>query len=150
MRTSSAGYLSGSSLCARKGVFSEQLRPLLHHYASRDGAFRRTAPPHVKSFFRYDADDLRRVHWFMSGSHNLSKPAWGQLVTPKSSNRRLMLIHSFELSVLVIPSEHGGAVPCYVPFRLPPEPYAAGDRPWTLDEAHLELDVLGEKYIPEK
>ena len=146
VRRSNAGYMSGSALCARRAAFSDRVRPMLCHYRSPDGRFRADAPPHIKTFLRYNPKDPRQVYWMLSGSHNLSKAAWGQLVQPRGSPSKKLLIHSFEISVLLFPEAPSLQPPCRIPYLIPPPHYSPADLPWVQDQAHLELDRFGQSW----
>eukprot|EP00966_Prymnesium_polylepis_P047445 1098483-Prymnesium_polylepis.1 len=65
---------------------------------------RAEAVPHLKSFTRCSSS--LELPWVLTGSHNMSKAAWGQL---SDDQRALKKIRSFELSVLVLPSHFAAA-----------------------------------------
>ena len=55
--------------------------------------------PHIKSYCRYQG---QRLAWLLTGSHNTSKAAWGNLESLGPGASQLRLWH-FELSVLLLP-----------------------------------------------
>ena len=95
--------------------------------------------PHIKTWTRVSSDG-RDVRWSLLTSANLSGGAWGQ----RQKNDTQLFVMHWELGVLVTPSTAGGAlettqapnggVAVPLPFRLPAEPYRAGDRPFKWDE----------------
>lgn len=56
------------------------------------------AMPHIKTYTRFSKSG--NLAWVLLGSHNLSKAAWGTL----QKNKTQLMIRSYELSVLFIPS----------------------------------------------
>lgn len=64
------------------------------------------AMPHIKTFARYSSQNLA---WFLLTSSNLSKAAWGAL----QKNNSQLMIRSYELGVLFLPSkQHGCSFSC--------------------------------------
>eukprot|EP00892_Ulva_mutabilis_P008980 jgi/Ulvmu1/6454/UM003_0084.1 len=90
------GWSAGLSV---PGYAHNVRKPFLRALWSRWGAAlgpRSRAMPHIKSFCRYSGDE---VAWFLLGSHNLSKAAWGELQKERTS----LFIRSYELGVLCLP-----------------------------------------------
>ena len=96
VRDSHRGWAAGSSI---PGSSENINRPfLLPLYAKWDGhdVGRSDVMPHMKSYACFDPDG--HVNWVVTGSHNLSKVAWGHL-----SKENKLGIQSYELSVLLLP-----------------------------------------------
>lgn len=99
VRNSLEGWMAGSSI---PGPAKNVNKPFLRkHYCSFDGGCvgRQRAMPHIKSYCRYSIDS-NSLAWFMIGSHNLSKAAWG--ASQKGGTQ--CMIRSYELSILCTPT----------------------------------------------
>ena len=68
----------------------------------------------------------QRVPWVVMGSHNFSKAAWGEL---NETGNALLGMRSYELSVLVLPSELPAGTAFPLP-HLPVTPYTGEDTVW--------------------
>ncbi|KAG0599541.1 hypothetical protein M758_12G160100 [Ceratodon purpureus] len=97
IRCSIEGYAAGGAVPSpQKNVE----RPFLSNYWTRwqaDHTGRSRAIPHIKTFVRYNEQNLA---WFLLTSSNLSKAAWGAL----QKNNSQLMIRSYELGVLFLPS----------------------------------------------
>lgn len=118
--------------------------------------------PHIKTYYQVCVvDDHHQhgsaaaapgMHWFVLGSHNLSKAAWGEL--QNGQRGPCFKVFHWELGVFISPQTLGvdRLVPfgtaasrqpasradetiCEVPLPYPfrPDRYATNDRAWTLD-----------------
>ncbi|PSR98436.1 Tyrosyl-DNA phosphodiesterase [Actinidia chinensis var. chinensis] len=107
VRCSLEGYAAGSSIPSPlKNVEKGFLKKYWAKWkASHTGRCR--AMPHIKTYTRYNGQDLA---WLLLTSSNLSKAAWGAL----QKNNSQMMIRSYELGVLFIPSliKHGCGFSC--------------------------------------
>ncbi|KAL6755664.1 hypothetical protein V8C86DRAFT_204300 [Haematococcus lacustris] len=77
-----------------------QVRPL---YSRLDlqALGRQRSMPHIKTYCRFEQGG--RLAWVLLTSHNMSKPAWGELVQGGSQ----LLVRSYELGVLTTPTSLG-------------------------------------------
>lgn len=158
IQNSSYGWGVGGVLPATKAhLASPLLRPRLAHWRDdADTEGRGRYPPHIKTFWRVDAQC--RLAYALLASHNFSRAAWGEL---KLDDTRLY-VKSYELGVLPLPSLAGGArlvttahgphgtraglsmsadgatLALRCPFALPPVRYGAADEPWCLEGAPLD------------
>lgn len=123
IRTSLDGYESGGSIHTKIQSPAQQkqlenLRPLLCHWRSdlapngglpqkeperRREAHRGPAAPHIKTYIRFSDAQRRGIDWAMVTSANLSKQAWGDVV----SKRGDVWIQSYECGVVVWPALFG-------------------------------------------
>ncbi|CAA2996999.1 tyrosyl-DNA phosphodiesterase 1 isoform X1 [Olea europaea subsp. europaea] len=96
VRCSLEGYAAGNAIPSPvKNVEKEFLKKYWAKWkASHTG--RCHAMPHIKSFTRYNGQNLA---WFLLTSANLSKAAWGAL----QKNSSQLMIRSYELGVLFLP-----------------------------------------------
>ncbi|KAK3035085.1 hypothetical protein RJ639_032587 [Escallonia herrerae] len=101
VRCSLEGYAAGNAIPSpQKNVEKEFLKKYWAKWkASHTGRCR--AMPHIKTFARYKGQNLA---WFLLTSSNLSKAAWGAL----QKNNTQLMIRSYELGVLFLPSKHDG------------------------------------------
>ena len=121
--------------------------------------------PHIKTFFQLsnDAkDDSDPMEWFMIGSHNLSKAAWGDVQDSKTFGEKRFFIRHWELGVFLsakhlhakrlVPwtpertdalSQGDATIP--LPYRVKPMPYSESDQPWAVDERYVRLDIFGRR-----
>ncbi|KAM4690562.1 tyrosyl-DNA phosphodiesterase 1 [Rhinophrynus dorsalis] len=163
VRTSLEGYPAGGSL--PYGLQTAQKQPWLHSYFHRwkaETSGRSQAMPHIKTYMRL-SPDFHELMWFLVTSANLSKAAWGSL----EKNGTQLMIRSYELGVLFIPSAFGlesnkftvkvnvfaksedsrRAFP--VPYDLPPEHYSGKDRPWVWNIPYVNApDTHGNIWCP--
>uniref|UniRef100_A0A670HNN9 Tyrosyl-DNA phosphodiesterase 1 n=1 Tax=Podarcis muralis TaxID=64176 RepID=A0A670HNN9_PODMU len=135
VRQSLEGYPAGGSLPYSIQTAQKQL--WLHSYFhkwSAETSGRSHAMPHVKTYMR-SSPDFQKIAWFLVTSANLSKAAWGVF----EKNGTQMMIRSYELGVLFLPSEFGLDAGYFqvkenmfsdepvlafpVPYDLPPEKY---------------------------
>ncbi|KAI1295435.1 Tyrosyl-DNA phosphodiesterase 1 [Halotydeus destructor] len=165
VRTSIEGYMAGGSLPYSIKTHSKQtwLRTFLHRWISEEKG-RTHASPHIKTFFRHSPDHTE-VAYMYTGSHNLSKAAWGAL--EKSGSQ--LAIRSYEIGVLFLPQQFGSQqvftvskglyvegdgseVPYSIPLPvdLPLTPYSAQDVPWCWDvPIRSKPDVNGNIWSPD-
>ena len=157
VRDSLEGWVAGVSIPNNSAMGANACIEAMNELAAKRGGGktclcrwaagkRAEAVPHLKSFTRCSPSSLE-LPWVLTGSHNMSKAAWGQLA---DGGRALKKIRSYELSVLVLPSHFAatnGSPPRFfasaaaaaagasngvvapLPF-LPPTPYADHDRMW--------------------
>uniref|UniRef100_A0ACB8G6C3 Tyrosyl-DNA phosphodiesterase 1 n=1 Tax=Sphaerodactylus townsendi TaxID=933632 RepID=A0ACB8G6C3_9SAUR len=134
VRQSLEGYPAGGSLPYSIQTAQKQL--WLHsffHKWSAETSGRSHAMPHIKTYMRV-SPDFQRIAWFLVTSANLSKAAWGAF----EKNGAQLMIRSYELGVLFLPSEFGLDTGYFqvkenllsdepasfpVPYDLPPEKY---------------------------
>lgn len=97
VRCSLEGYAAGNALPSPlKNVEKDFLKKYWARWkANHTGRSR--AMPHIKSYTRYNGQNLA---WFLLTSSNLSKAAWGAL----QKNNSQLMIRSYELGVLFLPS----------------------------------------------
>ncbi|KAK9151884.1 hypothetical protein Syun_010193 [Stephania yunnanensis] len=97
VRCSLEGYAAGNAIPSpQKNVEKIFLKKYWARWkATHTG--RCHAMPHIKTFGRYNGQDLA---WFLLTSSNLSKAAWGAL----QKNNSQLMIRSYELGVLFLPS----------------------------------------------
>ncbi|KAI4295847.1 hypothetical protein L6164_035847 [Bauhinia variegata] len=97
VRCSLEGYAAGNAIPSPlKNVEKGFLRKYWAKWKA-DHTGRSRAMPHIKTFARYNGQNLA---WFLLTSANLSKAAWGAL----QKNNSQLMIRSYELGVLFLPS----------------------------------------------
>lgn len=97
VRCSLEGYAAGSAIPSPlKNVEKAFLKKYWAKWKA-DHTGRCRAMPHIKTFARYNNQNLA---WFLLTSSNLSKAAWGAL----QKNNTQLMIRSYELGVLFLPS----------------------------------------------
>ncbi|KAH0620435.1 hypothetical protein JD844_020883 [Phrynosoma platyrhinos] len=140
VRQSLEGYPAGGSLPYSIQTAQKQL--WLHSYFhqwSAETSGRSHAMPHIKTYMRA-SPDFQKIAWFLVTSANLSKAAWGAF----EKNGSQLMIRSYELGVLFLPSEFGLGTGYFqvkesmfsdepvssfpVPYDLPPEKYGNKER----------------------
>jgi tyrosyl-DNA phosphodiesterase-1 len=116
IRTSLDGYASGGSIHTKLQSQQQQkqleyLHPLFCHWkppspaststlAHLQGhALRGPAAPHIKTYIRFSSTLHKTIDWAMLTSANLSKQAWGDVVSKKNE----IWIQSWEAGVVVWP-----------------------------------------------
>ncbi|XP_020217732.1 tyrosyl-DNA phosphodiesterase 1 isoform X2 [Cajanus cajan] len=108
VRCSLEGYAAGSAIPSPlKNVEKAFLKKYWAKWKA-DHTGRCRAMPHIKTFARYNNQNLA---WFLLTSSNLSKAAWGAL----QKNNTQLMIRSYELGVLFLPSSfkrHGSVFSC--------------------------------------
>ncbi|KAK7308146.1 hypothetical protein VNO77_41743 [Canavalia gladiata] len=108
VRCSLEGYAAGNAI---PSPLKNVDKPFLKKYWAKwkaDHTGRSRAMPHIKTFARYNNQNLA---WFLLTSANLSKAAWGAL----QKNNTQLMIRSYELGVLFLPSlikQHGPVFSC--------------------------------------
>ncbi|XP_077179581.1 tyrosyl-DNA phosphodiesterase 1-like isoform X2 [Paroedura picta] len=151
----------GSSLSYPTTIDQKQswLRSYLHKWSAETSG-RSHAMPHIKTYMRV-APDFQKIAWFLLTSANLSKAAWGAF----EKNGTQLMIRSYELGVLFLPSEFGlddgyfkvkrnllsdePALSFPVPYDLPPEKYKRKDNPWLSDHPYTRApNTHGNMWIP--
>ncbi|XP_062189183.1 tyrosyl-DNA phosphodiesterase 1 isoform X3 [Phragmites australis] len=96
VRCSIEGYAAGSCIPSpQKNVEKDFLRKYWTRWKA-DHVGRCRAMPHIKTFTRYNGQNIA---WFLLTSSNLSKAAWGAL----QKNNTQLMIRSYELGVLFLP-----------------------------------------------
>ncbi|XP_060612854.2 tyrosyl-DNA phosphodiesterase 1 [Anolis sagrei] len=161
VRRSLEGYPAGGSLPYSIETAKKQL--WLHAYFhkwSAETSGRSRAMPHIKTYMRA-SPDFQKIAWFLVTSANLSKAAWGGF----EKNGTQLMIRSYELGVLFLPSEFGlnsgyfqvkesmfsdePASSFPVPYDLPPEKYEGKDRPWIWNIPYTRApDTNGNMWVP--
>ncbi|XP_054828844.1 tyrosyl-DNA phosphodiesterase 1-like isoform X2 [Eublepharis macularius] len=161
VRQSLEGYPAGGSLPYSIQTAQKQL--WLHSYFhkwSAKASGRNHAMPHIKTYMRV-SPDFQKIAWFIVTSANLSKAAWGAF----EKNGAQLMIRSYELGVLFLPSEFGldtgffqvkenllsdePASSFPVPYDLPPEKYESKDRPWIWNIPYTKApDTHGNMWVP--
>jgi tyrosyl-DNA phosphodiesterase-1 len=169
IRLSIEGYGGGKSVPGRtNNVQKSFLKPLYCKWASsetgsgtRNPIHKANNVPHIKSYYQLTPDGSA-MEWFMLGSHNLSKAAWGEVINGKYG--KCLRVLSWELGVFVSPKLTGGRLVPYtgngnthrtqgqdssrdtvvpLPYRMHPERYNSTDEPWTVDTAYNRADRFG-------
>ncbi|KAG8080276.1 hypothetical protein GUJ93_ZPchr0007g4553 [Zizania palustris] len=169
VRASIEGYAAGSCIPSpQKNVEKDFLRKYWARWKA-DHVGRCRAMPHIKTFARYNGQ-------------NIAKAAWGAL----QKNNSQLMIRSYELGVLFLPQtlmsvsqfsctakNHSNldnlavgdriktklVTLCWegneekepsteivrlpVPYQLPPQPYGTEDVPWCWDRRYTKKDVYG-------
>jgi tyrosyl-DNA phosphodiesterase-1 len=156
IRSSITGYRGGGSVPGReKNLKKNFLNPLYCKWSSSNipinPIFKGKNVPHIKSYYQLRADDS--FAWFFLGSHNLSKPAWGQVTNGRYGP--CFQVSSWELGVFLCPelfSTHdkpvslvpivspivsdfsNGTELVHIPLPYPshPQPYERQDEPWVV------------------
>nr|XP_056707143.1 tyrosyl-DNA phosphodiesterase 1 [Euleptes europaea] len=160
VRQSLEGYPAGGSLPYSIQTAQKQL--WLHSYFhkwSAETSGRSHAMPHIKTYMRV-SPDFQKIAWFLVTSANLSKAAWGAF----EKNGAQLMIRSYELGVLFLPSEFGLDTGYFqvkesllsdepasfpVPYDLPPEKYESKDRPWIWNIPYTRApDTHGNMWVP--
>uniref|UniRef100_A0A8C6V650 Tyrosyl-DNA phosphodiesterase 1 n=1 Tax=Naja naja TaxID=35670 RepID=A0A8C6V650_NAJNA len=161
VRQSLEGYPAGGSLPYSMQTAQKQL--WLHSYFhkwSAETSGRSHAMPHIKTYMRVSLD-FQKIAWFLVTSANLSKAAWGAF----EKNGTQLMIRSYELGVLFLPSEFGlntgyfqvkenmfantSILSFPVPYDLPPEKYENKDRPWIWNIPYTKApDTHGNMWVP--
>ncbi|XP_044292119.1 tyrosyl-DNA phosphodiesterase 1 [Varanus komodoensis] len=161
VRQSLEGYPAGGSLPYSIQTAQKQL--WLHSYFhkwSAETSGRSHAMPHIKTYMRV-SPDFQKIAWFLVTSANLSKAAWGAF----EKNGTQLMIRSYELGVLFLPSEFGLDTGYFqvkenifsdepmlsfpVPYDLPPEKYENKDRPWIWNIPYTKApDSHGNMWVP--
>ncbi|XP_017669405.1 PREDICTED: tyrosyl-DNA phosphodiesterase 1 isoform X3 [Lepidothrix coronata] len=114
VRQSLEGYPAGGSLPYSIQTAQKQL--WLHSYFhkwSAEVSGRTRAIPHIKTYMRL-SPDFQKIAWFLVTSANLSKAAWGAL----EKNGSQLMIRSYELGVLFLPSAFASLPKTYNCYRL--------------------------------
>ncbi|XP_062974016.1 tyrosyl-DNA phosphodiesterase 1 [Elgaria multicarinata webbii] len=161
VRQSLEGYPAGGSLPYSIQTAQKQL--WLHSYFhkwSAETSGRSHAMPHIKTYMRA-SPDFQKIAWFLVTSANLSKAAWGAF----EKNGTQLMIRSYELGVLFLPSEFGVDTGYFqvkenifsdnpvlsfpVPYDLPLEKYESKDRPWIWNIPYIRApDTHGNMWVP--
>ncbi|XP_061467908.1 tyrosyl-DNA phosphodiesterase 1 [Rhineura floridana] len=161
VRQSLEGYPAGGSLPYSIQTAQKQL--WLHSYFhkwSAETSGRSHAMPHIKTYMRA-SPDFQKIAWFLVTSANLSKAAWGAF----EKNGAQLMIRSYELGVLFLPSEFGLDLGYFqvkenmlsdepvlsfpVPYDLPPEKYESKDHPWIWNIPYTRApDTHGNMWVP--
>lgn len=159
------GYSGGGSVPgSTKNVKRDFLLPLYCKWSSSssDGnPFQKSRNvPHIKSYYQLSSSNTS-MKWFVLGSHNISKAAWGDVEYGHDGSQNH--IRSWELGVFFSPElmcsgPEGGFVPyddtntaisgssirIPLPYALVPEPYGPDDETWTVDDGSVPDGALGQ------
>ncbi|KAG7663221.1 uncharacterized protein J8A68_003221 [[Candida] subhashii] len=150
-----------------KNYYNQAIKPYLRKCNSsgknKEITGREILMPHIKMYMCDNGDNWSSLRWVYTGSHNLSKQAWGSRKGNKftSDDPSKYEISSYELGVLVFPEEGKKLVPVYLnhdniadkesteipirmPFKLPPVKYSSNDLPWSYHVSYG--DSLKDKY----
>ncbi len=143
VRKGQNGYEDGLHICLSAKHYARSKQLFRYQYVSRPPQ----VSPHIKTFFRLAQDAERhQLQFLYVGSHNLSKPAWGE----RRVADRTLDIMSFEIGVVFFPRVHGGSISFddfALPFEFPSVPYeGSGAEPWVWDVEHPEPDVFGMSF----
>lgn len=157
IRTSIQGYRGGGSVPGTlKNVSKAFLGRLFCRWSSRPVCSPLCKPdnvPHIKSYFQV-CPDGQSLSWFVLSSHNLSKAAWGDIVSRRYEGNRLFIRH-WELGVFFHAKPGQRLVPWTeasddtrdlvmpIPFSINPEPYHEEDIPWAIDMLLSQPDIFG-------
>jgi tyrosyl-DNA phosphodiesterase-1 len=140
VKNSLSGMSGADHYCADKKKFKPWLEKCLHRWnAKRIGIL-----SHTKLYTQAQTEgDTTTLPWVYLTSANLSKAAHGQLI--KDGNT--LMIRSFEIGVLFIPTDSQLFVPCGtsvasnheviefpIPYHIPLVHYKSSDRPWCIEE----------------
>ncbi|KAJ7345096.1 hypothetical protein JRQ81_001046 [Phrynocephalus forsythii] len=161
VRQSLEGYPAGGSLPYSMQTAQKQLwlHTFFHKWSAETSGCSH-AMPHIKTYMRA-SPDFQKIAWFLVTSANLSKAAWGAF----EKNGSQLMIRSYELGVLFLPSEFGldtgyfqvkestfsdgSGLSFPVPYDLPPEKYASKDRPWIWNIPYTKApDTHGNMWVP--
>lgn len=136
------GLLSGGGLPYRREGHMKQRWLESHLQLWKANERHRTkAMPHIKSYFRYSAED--GLYWFCLTSANFSRAAWGSV--NKGSLGQVLRISNYEVGVLFLPrvmidrstfplKGKNGEIPEFpLPYDLPLVPYSIDDTPFFSD-----------------
>lgn len=162
IKNSIEGYIGGCSVPGTKKNLSKPfLKNLFCKWSSRNKSniHKGKNVPHIKTFYQLSADGTS-MEWFMLGSHNLSKAAWGERINNHYGES--LRINSWELSVFVTPSLLDGAslIPCTnemgsngtnipmihdipLPYNIDPKRYGENEEPWAVDVQYQFADNYG-------
>jgi tyrosyl-DNA phosphodiesterase-1 len=150
--TSVEGPSGGGSVPGTKrNVEKDWLMPLYCKWSSTrtNNPFQQNRNvPHIKSYYQL-SDDNASMKWFVLGSQNMSKAAWGEQRN-SSQYGRVNAIRHWELGVFFSPElmgagpegrfvpfgledNTGSAIRIPLPYAMLPDPYGSDDRPWVVD-----------------
>lgn len=152
IQSSIQGVRGGGSVPGRlKNLHKPFLKPLYCKWSCKtpNPIFKGPNIPHIKTFYQLNTDTS--LAWFMMGSHNLSKAAWGEVI--KGKYGECFRVSSWELGVFISPKtigkesqtaqlipvgsnampSRGATIQIPLPYNCIPERYQFGDTPWHLD-----------------
>ncbi|KAJ9521208.1 hypothetical protein QJQ45_022931 [Haematococcus lacustris] len=98
VRDSLEGWAAGGSIPGKAANIQSSLVRPLYSRLDLQALGRQRAMPHIKTYCRFEQGG--RLAWVLLTSHNMSKPAWGELV--QGGNQ--LLVRSYELGVLTTPT----------------------------------------------
>ncbi|KAJ9520591.1 hypothetical protein QJQ45_007473 [Haematococcus lacustris] len=98
VRDSLEGWAAGGSIPGKAANIQSSLVRPLYSRLDLQALGRQRAMPHIKTYCRFEQGG--RLAWVLLTSHNMSKPAWGELVQGGSQ----LLVRSYELGVLTTPT----------------------------------------------
>eukprot|EP00850_Spirogloea_muscicola_P001449 SM000005S17246 [mRNA] locus=s5:995817:999986:+ [translate_table: standard] len=133
IRWSLEGYAAGGCV---PGPEKNVEKAFLTKYWSRwqaDDSGRARAMPHIKTFVRYSGS---RLAWVLLTSSNLSKAAWGAL----QKNNKQLMVRSYELGVLFLPSLLAKAGSRTATYAVNPEPVPGLSFPVKSSSAVQDVD----------
>ncbi|XP_058092682.1 tyrosyl-DNA phosphodiesterase 1 isoform X2 [Magnolia sinica] len=160
VRCSLEGYAAGNAIPSpQKNIEKDFLKKYWARWKA-DHTGRGRAMPHIKTFTRYNGQNLA---WFLLTSANLSKAAWGAL----QKNNSQLMIRSYEGNKCESsrnaegcktkpvtlcgqgkrsPDSSSAVIQLPVPYELPPQPYKHEDIPWSWDRRYQKKDVYGQVW----
>jgi len=118
--TSVEGLVGGSSVPGQpKNLGRDFIQSKLHRWKSTNSSINGGGDgnpldkgkhvPHIKTYYQIDNDhdneNEESMRWFVISSHNLSKPAWGEIQNREGEDK--LTIQSWELGVFVSPKTLG-------------------------------------------
>lgn len=135
---------------------------------AEDGG-RNRAAPHIKTYIRYNQHNL--IDWALLTSANLSKQAWGEAARPATGEAR---VASWEVGVMLWPGLFGSqavmmgsfqsdnanvdatawgeegktVIGLRMPYSVPLQRYAQGEKPWVASDTHDTPDWRGCRWEP--
>jgi tyrosyl-DNA phosphodiesterase-1 len=149
IQSSVQGIGGGGSVPGRlKNLSKPFLNPLYCKWScnTSNPIFKGRNVPHIKTYYQLNSDDS--FAWFMLGSHNLSKAAWGEVINGRYG--QCLRVNSWELGVFMCPNllanetesvvlspvgvdsnpRTAATIPIPLPYNCRPKHYQSVDAPW--------------------
>ena len=157
------GYVGGGSVPGYlKNLEKPFLKPLFCKWSSstsKNPIFKSQNVPHIKTYYQLNDDDS--FAWFLVGSHNLSKPAWGQEINGQYG--MTFKVCAWELGVFLCPElysnqneesfrmvpvdgtrkERPGDIFIPLPYHYHPQHYGKFDELWSWEKRYAKPDRFG-------
>ena len=157
------GYVGGGSVPGYlKNLEKPFLKPLFCKWSSstsKNPIFKSQNVPHIKTYYQLNDDDS--FAWFLVGSHNLSKPAWGQEINGQYG--MTFKVCAWELGVFLCPElysnqneesfrmvpvdgtrkERPGDIFIPLPYHYHPQHYGKFDELWSVERRYAKPDRFG-------